>query len=41
MDRDVHAAKNMVWMYENNLGLGQPKVTRMEMKALVENVIDV
>ena len=40
-DRDVHAAKNMVWMYENNLGLGRPKVTRMEMEALVKDVIGI
>jgi putative transposase len=40
-DRDVHAAKNMVWMYENNLGLGQPKVTRMEMEALVKDALGI
>jgi putative transposase len=39
-DRDIHAAKNMVWMYENNLGVERAKITRMEMKALVESVID-
>ncbi len=39
-DRDVHAAKNMVWMYENNLGVERAKVTRMEMKALVKGIID-
>ena len=40
-DRDVHAARNMVWMYENKLGLGRPKVTRMEMEALVKDAIGV
>jgi putative transposase len=39
-DRDIHAAKNLVWMYENNLGVERAKVTRMEMEALVNGVID-
>ena len=40
-DRDIHAAKNLVWMYENKLGVGRAKVTRMEMKALVEDALGV
>ena len=39
MDRDVHAAKNMVWFYENNVGVERTKVKRMEMKALVNQII--
>lgn len=27
MDRDIHAAKNMVWMYENNVGVERTKLT--------------
>ena len=40
MDRDVHAAKNMVWFYENNVGVERTKVKRMEMKALVDQALD-
>lgn len=36
MDRDVHAAQNMVWFYEKNVGVERTKVKRMEMKALVD-----
>lgn len=39
MDRDIHAAQNMVWFYENNVGVERTKVKRMEMKALVDQVI--
>lgn len=39
MDRDVHAAKNMVWFYENNVGVERTKVKRMEMKALVDQAL--
>ena len=39
MDRDVHAAQNMVWFYENNVGVERTKVKRMEMKALVDLAI--
>jgi putative transposase len=38
-DRDTHAAKNMVWMYENNVGVGRTKFKRVEMKALVDQII--
>ena len=41
MDRDVHAAKNMVWFFENNVGVERTKVKRMEMEALVENALSV
>ena len=37
--RDVHAAKNMVWLFENNVGVGRTKVTRVEIESLISNVI--
>ena len=39
MDRDIHAAKNMVWFYENNVGVGRTKIKRVEMKALVDSAL--
>ena len=39
MDRDVHAAKNMVWFFENNVGVEHTKIKRMEMEALVESAL--
>lgn len=39
MDRDIHAAQNMVWFYENNVGVERTKVKRLEMKALVDQAI--
>lgn len=39
MDRDVHAAQNMVWFYENNVGVERTKVKRLEMKALVDQAL--
>lgn len=39
MDRDIHAAKNMVWFYENNVGVERTKIKRLEMKALVDLAI--
>ena len=41
MDRDIHAAKNMVWFFENNVGVEHTKVKRMEMEALVESALSV
>jgi len=35
MDRDVHAALNMVWFYEHNVGVGHTNFKRAEMEALV------
>lgn len=35
MDRDIHAAGNMVRLYENNVGAEHTKLKRVEMKALV------
>ncbi len=39
MDRDVHAARNMVWFYENNVGVGRTDVKRVEMQAMIDNAI--
>ena len=39
MDRDVHASKNMVWFYENNVGVERTNIKRVEMEALVLGVI--
>ena len=39
MDRDIHAAQNMVWFYKNNVGVERTKVKRLEMKALVDQAI--
>lgn len=41
-DRDIHAAKNMVWLYENivkKLGVERAEVTRAEMQALVKEAL--
>ena len=38
-DRDVHAAMNMVWFYENNVGVGRTNLKRVEMEALVNSVL--
>lgn len=40
MDRDIHAAQNMVWFYENNVGVEHTKIKRVEMKALVDAVLN-
>lgn len=39
MDRDVHAAKNMVWFFENNVGVERTNLKRMEIKALVSKAL--
>jgi putative transposase len=39
MDRDIHAAQNMVWFHENNVGVERTKVKRLEMKALVDQAL--
>ena len=37
MDRDVHAAQNMVWFYENNVGVERTNIKRVETKALADS----
>lgn len=39
MDRDIHAAQNMVWFYKNNVGVERTNVKRVEMESLVANAI--
>ena len=39
MDRDVHAAKNMVWCYENNVGVGHTEVKRREIDAMAKHAL--
>ena len=41
MDRDIHAAQNMIWFYENKVGLGRPKFKRVEIKALCNDILGV
>lgn len=31
-DRDIHAAKNMIWFYENRVGVGRTKLTLVEIQ---------
>lgn len=40
MDRDIHAAKNMVWFYENKVGVERTNIKRVEMKALVDLALE-
>lgn len=39
MDRDIHAAQNMVWFHKNDVGVERTKVKRMEMEALVSKAV--
>ena len=39
MDRDIHAAQNMVWFYENNVGVGHTELKRVEMRDKILNAI--
>lgn len=39
-DRDIHAAKNMIWLYNNlKVGTEHTKLTRVEMESLVKGII--
>ena len=38
MDRDIHAAQNMVWFYENNVGVERTNIKRVETKALTDTI---
>lgn len=40
MERDLHAAKNMLWFYENNIGVGRTKFKRVEIETLVKSVLN-
>ncbi len=39
MDRDIHAAVNMVWFNENNVGVGRTNLKRVELEALVASAL--
>ena len=39
MDGDVHAARTMVWMYENQIGVGCTKFKCVEIQALVAGAL--
>lgn len=39
IDRDVHAAMNMVWFYENNVGVEHTKLKRVEMQEMILDAI--
>ena len=41
VDRDVHAAQNMIWFYENKVGVGRPKFKRVEIKALCDEALGI
>jgi putative transposase len=38
-DRDVHAAKNLVWMYENKVGVERTKLTPVELSKQISTAI--
>ena len=40
MERDLHAAKNMLWFYENNIGVERTKFKRVEIEALVKAALN-
>ena len=39
-DRDIHAANNMLWLYDNIIGLGRTEVTRKEIEPLIVSIIN-
>lgn len=39
-DRDVHAARNMVWLYEHNVGVGRTEMKRGEIRETVEKALE-
>ena len=38
-DRDIHAGQNMVWMYNNKVGVGRIKLTHVELMKQIEQAI--
>ena len=38
-DRDIHAAQNMVWMYNNKVGVGRTEFTHAELMKQIEQAI--
>ena len=39
MDRDVHAAMNIVWFYKHNIGVGRAEFKRVEMREMILDAI--
>jgi putative transposase len=39
-DRDIHAAKNMVWMFENKIGMGRTKFKPVEFRNQVDAALN-
>ena len=39
MERDLHAAKNMLFFYENKIGVERAKFKRVEIEALVKAML--
>ena len=39
MDRDVHAARNMIWFYENNVGVGRTETSAPEIRRAIEKAL--
>jgi putative transposase len=38
-DRDIHAGQNMVWMYNNKVGVGRTKLTHVELMKQIKQTI--
>ena len=38
-DRDIHAAKNMIWLYEHKIGMERTELTRVEMQERIQEEI--
>lgn len=39
-DRDIHAAKNLVWMYEHNVGVGRTKLKPVDLRYQITKAIN-
>lgn len=38
-DRDIHATQNMIWMYNNKVGVGRTELTHVELMKQIEQAI--
>jgi transposase len=38
-DRDIHAAKNMIWFEKNNIGVGRTDFKPVELKNLISKAL--
>ena len=39
-DRDIHAANNMLWFYDNIVAMGRSEVKRNELQSIVRTICD-